>query len=274
MEGQPHYGAVMARAPKVGRSPRATDLPGAAKAGRGEKMSYTLARHIASDIASLRVKPGDMLPSEALMLDTYQVGRSSLREALRILEIQGIITIKPGPGGGPVVSEPESADFSKILALHFHVRQVPYRELVEARISLEPMAARLAAERVDDETIALLQTHLRDAAAIPDADVDQIAFIWHEFHYLVGSLSGNGVVHLLTRSLGELYRERVVLRQGSPQSELGRRTSDEAHAQIAAAIIAGKATRAERLMREHMAELSASVAERQSELMDEVITWG
>src|SRR5215211_3941173 len=81
---------------------------------RAEKVSEVVARSIVQDIAARRLPPGTMLPSESVMLDRYRVGRASLREGLRILEIQGLITIKPGPGGGPMVATASSHDFGRM----------------------------------------------------------------------------------------------------------------------------------------------------------------
>ena len=72
-----------------------------AMARRADKVSEVVARAIVHDIVSRGLEPGATLPSEAVMLARFQVGRASLREALRILEVHGLITIKPGPGGGP-----------------------------------------------------------------------------------------------------------------------------------------------------------------------------
>jgi DNA-binding FadR family transcriptional regulator len=218
-----------------------------------------------------------MLPSEAVMLEQFQVGRWSLREALRILEVQGLLTLKPGPGGGPIVSEPGSAAFARVLALHCQVHHVHYRELVEARLALEPLAARLAAAQASESTAALLRSNLAEVEAVPAADRSSIIEGWANFHYLVGGLSGNGLLDLLTRAMGQLYHERVVLRDRSMDGLFdpeGRARTDKAHAQITAAITAGRPARAERLMRDHMADLTASVSSRNPKLMDDMITWG
>jgi len=80
---------------------------------RSGKISETIARDILDDIVVRQLPPGTMLASEAVMLDRYGVGRASLREALRILEIHGLIKIKPGPRGGPVVAEVTSSDLGR-----------------------------------------------------------------------------------------------------------------------------------------------------------------
>src|SRR5262245_29141890 len=114
---------------------------------RSEKVSAIIAREIVRDIARQKLAPGTTLESESAMLRRYQVARASLREALRILETHGLIRIKPGPGGGPVVSNVSSADFGRMATLFFQVRDIRFGELVEARLILEPMMARLAAAR-------------------------------------------------------------------------------------------------------------------------------
>jgi DNA-binding FadR family transcriptional regulator len=73
---------------------------------RTAKVSEIIAREIVHDSRGL--PPGTMLPSEAKLLERYQVGRTSLREALRVLEMQGLIVIRPGPGGGPMLTEVDS----------------------------------------------------------------------------------------------------------------------------------------------------------------------
>jgi len=84
-------------------SPPAGLLPLAGTAaGAHTKRSEMLASEIVEEIVSKALQPGDMLSSEATMVDQYDLG-ASLREAVRLLEAQGLVTMKPGPGGGPVV---------------------------------------------------------------------------------------------------------------------------------------------------------------------------
>src|SRR6266540_3841108 len=78
------------------------------------KLSQRIARQIASEISDRRLRPGDKLEAESTMLARFGVGRPSLREALRILEDQGLIMLKPGPGGGPVVADLGSRQFGRI----------------------------------------------------------------------------------------------------------------------------------------------------------------
>ena len=115
-----------------------------------EKIAEAVAREIVHDIVRRNLKPGTKLPPESEMLATYQLGRASLREALRILEVHGLIVIRPGRGGGPVVANFSSRDFGRMATLHFHVGRATFHDLVQARMVMEPVMAGLAAQRADD----------------------------------------------------------------------------------------------------------------------------
>jgi DNA-binding FadR family transcriptional regulator len=235
---------------------------------RSEKVSAVIAREIVRDIARQNLTPGTTLESESAMLRRYQVARASLREALRILETHGLIRIKPGPGGGPVVSNVSTADFGRMATLFFQVLDIHFGELVEARLVLEPVMARLAALKqnhvANDELRAI-------AKAGFDAD-DDVA--WHNasrsFHDKVLSMSGNGLLSLVSGSLNDIFADRISgLLYGGRQRE----QTKKIHAEIADAIASGDADAAETLMREHMVDYQKAVAKREPKLLDEVVDW-
>src|SRR5687767_3166913 len=100
---------------------------------RNEKVALRVARLIVRDIVERGLVRGDALEAEAAMLERYGISRASLREALRILETHGLITIKPGPGGGPSVGAADSRDFGRMATLYFQVLRVDLGSVVEAR---------------------------------------------------------------------------------------------------------------------------------------------
>src|SRR4051812_2370456 len=104
---------------------------------RSDKVSEKIARRILRDIVARSIQPGTKLPPEALMLQRYDVGRASLREGLRILEVYGLIWIKPGPGGGPVVADVSSLDFGRGASFFYHAVSATLHDLVESRVFVE-----------------------------------------------------------------------------------------------------------------------------------------
>ncbi len=200
------------------------------------------------------------------MLEDYGVGRGSLREALRILEMHGLITIKPGRNGGPIVIEVRTRDYGRMSTLFFHIGGVTFRELMDARLVMEPVMVRLAAERRSQELVG----RLADPRSTPVED-DEIYFqATSDFHKGVAAMSGNSVLNLLSASLEDIFRDQVsgIL---SPAAE--RRDVLAVHAAIADAIANGKADDAEQLMREHMQQYADWVQTLYPSLLDTVVDW-
>src|SRR6266487_6303436 len=106
---------------------------------RPPKAAMMIAQRIVRDIVRSGMTPSDLLPPERVMLETYETGRGTLREALRLLEFQGVIALKPGPGGGPILMNPAAAHLASTLQLLMQLNQAPYRTLIEARAVLEPV---------------------------------------------------------------------------------------------------------------------------------------
>src|SRR5436309_7058418 len=95
------------------------------------KTSESVARDIARDIMEAGLTTGDALPPEAAMLEQYGVSRESLREGLRLLEVQGLISIRRGPGGGPVVGIVDPANIGRVWTLFFYVAGATYEDLLD-----------------------------------------------------------------------------------------------------------------------------------------------
>lgn len=244
---------------------------------RSDKVSEKLARRITRDIVTRNLQPGTKLPSEAVMLQRFAVGRASVREALRILEVYGLIWIKPGPGGGPVVADVSSIDFAKSSTFFYHAVGATLNELVEARVHLEPLMARLAAERLTDESTATLQqvlerekTSLATAAEPVEFAGDDEHEWWPAlFHRVVASMSGNRVVSMFGQSVVDIYVERI----SAVHAPDRRGQVHTAHQQIGAAILKGQAQKAERLMRLHLEEIAETFTDRFPGLADEILDW-
>ena len=236
---------------------------------RGSKFAETIAQAIVRGISSTGMQAGAQLPAEALMIEEYGVGRASVREALRILEVLGLISIKAGPGGGPVVSAVSTRDFGRIATLYFQVGGMTYREIIEARMIMEPTLAALAASRRDDDP-QVLEELLLAAEATETGDDHRYLQSSADFHRLVAKMAGNRILYLFSHSLEDILHDRVT---GLlfPLEQRGEVV--EAHRGVAQAIVRGQASRARQLMLAHMERYAHFLAERHPALMDEVVDW-
>jgi GntR family transcriptional repressor for pyruvate dehydrogenase complex len=237
---------------------------------RAIKTSERIAAAIVSEIISLELKPGDRLPNEAAMVERFRVGRGSLREALRILEVHGLISLRSGPGGGPEVIAVNPRDVARTFSLYLHLSRATIRELTEARLFLEPMIARMAAETREPGGMKRLQEALDYEASIPKNDPRYI-FAGNNFHYVLATMSGNAVIDLMATALKELYTSRVV--GGGLVNDLDQEKLRSDHRKIGMAIIKGDPETAERLARQHTQYYLGKVM-RIPGFAESTITWG
>ncbi len=237
---------------------------------RGRKIAELLARDIVTDVVSRDLQPGDMLPAEAEMIRTYQVGRATLREALRLLEAQGLIWVKPGPGGGPVLGQLTPRHFGDMAKLHLQIAGATFGEVLQARLAIEPLMARLAATAQDPVGLARLRAHIAEVDGINlEDDVAYQEMSW-SFHATVASISGNRVLDLMGEALKEVYDSKV---RAAVMAKRLRSDVREAHRAIADAICEGRGDDAERLMREHMVQYGNWARRRDPRVFDETVVW-
>jgi GntR family transcriptional repressor for pyruvate dehydrogenase complex len=204
------------------------------------------------------------------MLEMYGVARASLREALRILEIQGVIELRPGPSGGAFVAHATSQEFSRMASLHYHIQEVTLRELVEARLIVEPIMAGLAAGRADDESRQHVQEVINEALALPLDDWHNQRRVGFDFHDAICAMSGNRLLNLVARSLKDGFADRITSHAFTAEERHGVVTE---HLAVTDAVMARDVDLAEELMRRHMQAVVASVESRHPALMDEIVAW-
>jgi GntR family transcriptional repressor for pyruvate dehydrogenase complex len=212
-------------------------------ARRTLKTSEVVALEIVRDIVAGDRQPGDRLPLEAEMVVKYGVSRSSLREALRLLEVQGLISIRPGPGAGTVVGRVLPGNLARTLTLHLHMLGANYDDLLQAWVEAEPVLARLAALNPDRKRVEALLSPFLD---------EKHAWAVREglrFHDIVADLSGNRVLTLTMKSIGFIVAEQVLT--SAERNELEPQIVHD-HREVAEAIIAGDAELAASRMRDHI----------------------
>lgn len=237
---------------------------------RPQKTAMLLAQRIVADIDRRGNNVGDRLPPERIMLEEYDVGRGTLRESLRFLELQGVITLKPGPGGGPVVQQPDSTSLATSLTLLLQFANAPFRTIAEARAGLEPMMAQLAAERMNDDQLADLQTSVETMENHLD---DQVIFLEENkrFHDVIAHGSGNAMFgHLVDALLGILDGSAI----GIDYPEVRRIAVHKAHRDIYEAIAAKDTAESALAMADHIDQYLKYAEKKFPDVLAAPIVWG
>ena len=214
-----------------------------------------MALEILRDIVSSGKTAGDRLPLESEMLAHYGVSRPSLREALRLLEFQGLIAIRPGPGSSTIVGQATAPNLARMLVLYLHLANATYDELLSTWQMTEPLLARLAAQNPDRTTVQAAMAPFL-ASTRKGAEKDRGEAL--HFHDVVADLANNKVLALVCHGVGAIADEHLV-ESGHVQvpAEL-----IKDHARLAQAIYDGKADEAAELMTEHMGRVVTAFRKR------------
>jgi DNA-binding FadR family transcriptional regulator len=214
--------------------------PGAdSKAKRAAKVADL----IIEDVMDLGWPVGEVLGSEADLLERYRVSRAVFREAVRLVEHQQVARTRRGPGGGLVITEPTITAVIAAVVLYLHRVDARLDEIFEARIILEELAAQLASERTDEHDLDQLRRFAQSAPVEPARDP-------RELHALVAAISHNAGLELFVdvfNQVAQLYSPDWQRLGSTVESE-----AVHAHAMIAEAVMAGDAGLARNRMRKHL----------------------
>ena len=194
------------------------------------------------------LKPGDKLPSERELAEQFNVSRVSVRQALTILEAQGLLVRKVG-GGTYKVSD---ADFEVSQLVNLLMPETEtFEEPLEVRLLLEPKIASLAAHRATAEDIELMEDSLRRQKEKVEAG-ELIIQEDSEFHYAIARATKNGIIVKLVEAIHDMLwqtREKSIMAVG------GGRRSLEGHYPILEAIKNKDPQAAYEAMTKHLGEV-------------------
>jgi DNA-binding FadR family transcriptional regulator len=209
-----------------------------------------LAQRLLGLIATGEIAGGEPLPSERELVERFGVGRSSVREALRVLESKGLIHQK---GKGRFVAAEPQNPLNSSLQVLLELQEVSRDEQFEVREVLEGETAAFAAERRTDEdvlaiaeTIDAMSEGLDSADSYIDADL--------QFHLAIARASRNRIALHMMHAIREILRRSLMTLYAVPG---GPERSIAHHRQILDAIVAGDADAARERMREHLQVVAA-----------------
>ncbi|NUU20676.1 MAG: FadR family transcriptional regulator [Streptomycetaceae bacterium] len=220
--------------------------PGAVRFGQRlageapEQVRYAAIAEVVADVLRRRIldgvlADGDVLPKQDELMAEFDVGRTTLRQAIRILETEGLVTVRRGKVGGSVVHQPTPKDAAHMFGMVMHARQVTLADLAQALRRLEPVCVALCAQRPDRmEAVVprLREVHERMALTVDDG----LAYIRasREFHEAIVSACGNqtmqvllGMVEALWARQEQLWAERSAVDVSADIRRLGVREHEQ-----------------------------------------------
>ena len=248
--------------------------PATAKSRKATRDRRSRPAQVADAIKELvtrgNMRPGDRLPGEAELIARFGMAKGTIREAMRILEAQGLIETRTGPGGGSFVGEVTADRAKALLANYFYFQDLSVADIYQLRRVLEPELAASLAGRLSEDQLAELEAVVAQypaPAATAEEERDQhVASL--AFHRKLANFSGNPLLAFVISFMDRILSDLTVFRQlyDPPNRELyekglGFQTN------LIAALRDGRAEDARSIMRAHMETAEALMQAQEAQVL-------
>ncbi|MBU0734390.1 MAG: FadR family transcriptional regulator [Proteobacteria bacterium] len=160
---------------------------------KSDKISDNIIAQIRDSILSGQLKPGDRLASEKELIEQFGVSKATMREALRVLEVMGLIEIRKGTSGGAFVAEVDMKTTINSIINFIHFKPISVKEITMLRYFIEPAVARIAASTRTDKDIANLKNIIGEVVSHHQAEVSREI----GFHRYLARMTKNTLLILL-----------------------------------------------------------------------------
>ncbi|HEX2284770.1 MAG TPA: GntR family transcriptional regulator [Mycobacterium sp.] len=224
---------------------------------RQPRVAEIVASRLRDDILSGRLREGDVLPPQDGLLQEFGVSPPALREAIHLLETDGLISVRRGNVGGAVVHQPSAERTAHMISMVLQARSATPADVSGALMHLEPICAGMCAARDDrlTEVVPYLEAEIAHQTKYFD-DMAQYVPNARRFHEALVSRCGNEPMILLIGSLELIWsahESSVWSDDGEPMTHKTMRAALRDHQRLLDAIRDGNSPRAMRLAQDHLA---------------------
>ncbi|MGR3320951.1 MAG: FadR/GntR family transcriptional regulator [Pseudooceanicola sp.] len=219
-----------------------------------------MAEAIKDFVVERGLRKGDRLPGEAELMERFGMAKGTIREAMRILEAQGLVMTRTGPGGGSFVHEVSRERARALLGNYFYFQDLTLHDIYQLRRLLEPELAASLAGRLDEaklgELEALIATYDHPATSAEEEREQHVASL--RFHQRLSEFAENALLGFLIGFMAKILSDLTVYRKlyEPPNVELWSK-GRAYQIQLVSALREGDATRARLVMSDHMATAEA-----------------
>ncbi len=220
---------------------------------RQPRVAEIVASKLRDDILSGRLREGDILPTQENLFQQFEVSPPALREAIHLLETDGLISVRRGNVGGAVVQMPSADRTAHMIGMVLQTRAATPADVSEALLRLEPICAGMCAAREDraTEVVPHLQAEI-DLQAAQFGDLSQYVPNARRFHEALVSRCGNEPMILLIGSLELIWSAHESSVWGDDVDEKTMRAALRDHQRLLDAIADGNTERATKLAADHL----------------------
>lgn len=216
------------------------------------------------------LQSGDRLPGEAEMIERFGMSKGTIREATRILEAQGLVRTRTGPGGGTFLHEMSNDRAQALLSNFFYFRDLSLKDIYEIRLVLEPeIAANLAGNLSNEQLQELADAMQAYAEPATTADQERLQHVASlRFHAMLAGMSDNPLMAFIIAFVAKTLSDLTVYRKlyNPPNHELWAK-GKAYQSELLDALRAGDSEHARKTMAAHMKTAQALMQEQQAEVV-------
>lgn len=228
------------------------------------KLSDQVVDRIKLWLMSKNIKPGDRLPQEKELMDLLGVSRGTIREALKALEVQGLVSVATGRSGGAVVAEVSYQTAAGLLGNYFYFQRLQAAEIYDLRQLIEPEMAVTVVDRLTEADLLRLEKLIESCANVDDTPESRRRQRLEEleFHNVLAARSPNPLYSFTCRFINKVLADQVVFKRMYVERQLKiDQENHVAHSELLEAYRARDPDRVHRAMSRHMRECSCHIAE-------------
>ena len=226
------------------------------------KRSDLVAQEIKRLITEKNLSPGDRLPRESELQAQFEVSKGTIREALKSLEVQGLVTISTGPSGGGTIVEVPLDRTLQFMQNYLFFKEVTIEDIYAVRLMLEPEMAAGAVPHLTDADFEALEHSI--SCCDPTSSREDLIIQRREdvnFHDILAAANPNPFLRFTCELINEMIRQLIVFGNRTPQTEHRRFGEENAnyHRDIVDAARERDVERVRALMVQHMQDATRSV---------------
>ncbi len=182
---------------------------------RRTKLSDLIVQDVKRLIVAECLKPGDRVPSEPELIASYGCSKGTVREALKALQVEGLVVTRTGPGGGAYLAEADPEPAARMLRNFLHFQHLDGEGVYQMRKVVEPELAASVTGRLTPERFAQLEENVAECSRRPETEDEQQRqrILELEFHNILADACPNPLLAFVGRFLNDMLRDLVVLKK-------------------------------------------------------------
>lgn len=220
-----------------------------------QKLADLIAEDLKRRIVLDALEPGELLPNEKALREEYGCAKATIREALLVLEFEGLVKLKTGPKGGAVISEVTIDPACRALRNYLHFQRVDGSQVYQLRRIVEVEIAASVIGRLDEDTLERLRDNISSCRQPHDDEESQRRHraLELEFHNILAAHCPNPLLRFMSQFLNDFLRDLVILKKAyKPERKVFDKANVDYHEALIVALIDQDEKRVRALMDDHM----------------------